>query len=328
MSFDASLFLNLILIFTFYSSPKQVRSIMNLKLSVTLILFFTLLSATVCAVTRRLDPTDVLLVLNMENISLLPRNFRMSTNEMDDTVRPPSTIGLEKLKASGSGQFSQRSLEWMLNIIPSSSILIVDLREESHGFLNGHAMSWYANMNLGNLGKSVEEIHFDENMCLQDSLHMGGVYFYHNENPFPFLIGVNYACNEQMLAEFYGLHYMRLPCTDHRKPTDAVVDDFIALLRSRPHDQWLHFHCSAGKGRTSTFMTMLDIFLNAKEVSLEDIISRQKLIGGKDFWNLPSTDSWKYDSMVDRIDFLKEFYTYCQTASENQTWTQWVLDKN
>jgi len=301
---------------------------MNLKLFFILPLLLTLVSTALFGLTRKMDHSELLLVLNMDDLPLLPRNFRMTTDEWELTGQSPSKLGFEKLKASGSGQFSKSSLETLLLQIPAFSVVIVDLREESHGFLNGNALSWYGNMNLGNLGKLVEEIAFDEQLRLQQALNQCIVYYTRNDYPFPFMLEVQHVCDEAALANRLGVGYLRIPCTDHRRPTDSVVDDFIYILRTRHPDAWLHFHCSAGKGRTTTFMTMLDIFINAKEVGFEDILLRQKLIGGKDMWNLPGTDSWKYESMIDRIDFLKNFYRFCQSAPKNQLWTEWLLDKN
>lgn len=37
------------------------------------------------------------------------------------------------------------------------------------------------------------------------------------------------------------------------------IDEFIKLYKSLPKDAWLHFHCEAGKGRTTTFLAMYDM---------------------------------------------------------------------
>ena len=50
---------------------------------------------------------------------------------------------------------------------------------------------------------------------------------------------------------------------------------FVQLVNSELKDNWLHFHCKQGIGRTTTFMIMYDIMKNAKEVSLDDIVKRQ-----------------------------------------------------
>lgn len=299
-----------------------------MKLNIILFVAFLMISVTGGAVTKHLNSTEILVLLNMDNLPILPRNFRMSTDPLDHTSKPPSTIGMDRLNISGSGQFSQRSFETMLNTIPSNNVMIIDLREESHGFLNGHAFGWYSNLNLGNLGKTAQEIFQDEYNKLQGAINIPELRFYRKDDHNPQAMTVKAAYNELTLVNHYGASYYRLPCTDHRRPSDAIVDELVGFLKSRPSHVWLHFHCSAGKGRSSTFMVMTDIFYNAKYVSLEDIVARQVLIGGKDFWRLPNADSWKYDSMVDRIDFLKDFYNYCQTAPENQSWTQWLLERN
>ena len=41
-------------------------------------------------------------------------------------------------------------------------MLIVDLRQESHGFLNGNAISWYGTRNAANEGKIGRQIEAEQ----------------------------------------------------------------------------------------------------------------------------------------------------------------------
>src|SRR5258708_7019779 len=103
---------------------------------------------------------NLLLILNMDNQKVLPRNFRMTrmSDELYNATQQGSlsTVGLFELNASASGQFSQQGLEKILELIPSNHILLLDLREESHGFINGIAVSWYSEKDWGNRGKNLK----------------------------------------------------------------------------------------------------------------------------------------------------------------------------
>ncbi len=51
--------------------------------------------------------------------------------------------GLNTLNISGSKQFSEQNLPLIIsNIKTSLPITVVDLRQESHGFINGLPVSW------------------------------------------------------------------------------------------------------------------------------------------------------------------------------------------
>jgi hypothetical protein len=76
-----------------------------------------------------------------------------------------------------------------------------------------------------------------------------------------------------------GASYVRISVTDHARPLDDEVDRFILAVRALPENAWAHFHCEAGRGRTTTFMVLYDILRNANRVSLEDIVRRQKILG-------------------------------------------------
>ncbi len=69
---------------------------------------------------------------------------------------------------SGSGQFSARTLDMLIKRIEAivkngSKILIIDLRQESHGFINGEPAVWKTGFHGdGNKNKTIDEIKQDE----------------------------------------------------------------------------------------------------------------------------------------------------------------------
>src|ERR1041384_3058382 len=77
---------------------------------------------------------------------------------------PPGDLerrGLPELRCSTSAQFSAAGLRWVLERLARSGpsgVWVVDLRQESHGFVDGAAVSWYAQNNWGNVGLDPEEV--------------------------------------------------------------------------------------------------------------------------------------------------------------------------
>jgi hypothetical protein len=109
------------------------------------------------------------------------------------------------------------------------------------------------------------------------------------------------------------------------------VDQFVAFEAALGSDTWLHFHCRAGDGRTTTFMAMHDIIHNAPGDTLSTILARQKSIGGIDLSTPPSPTnqtSFSYPFAVERVEFVKNFYTYVCAAKPGKftlTWSDWVI---
>ncbi len=246
-----------------------------------------------------------LLVVDMKNEEILPRNFRI----------------LKDLQASGSAQFSELSLQKIRNILINNHTTIVDLRQESHGFLNGNAVSWYTDNNWANKGKSLELIQEDEHRRLQQALNQKIILIYFSRK-FPYPLYVKDAATEQLLTSSSGMGYKRLPVLDHTKPSDSIVDDFVDFIKHLSKNTWLHFHCAAGEGRTTTFLAMYDMMHNAQSATWESIIEKQKNAGGINLLHLPN--DWKHSLAVDRARFLKRFYEYCQQNPQFQIpWSTW-----
>lgn len=269
------------------------------------------------------------LILNMENQFALPRNFRMTDACLSSSQL--SSHGLLELRTSASGQFSQNSLTTILEIIPADKLILIDLREESHGFINGIAVSWYGEKNSGNKDKSLEEIQHDEKERLQKAIKNEYLYIYQKNGELidPVQIYVKEAYTEAELAQKMGIHYARIPVTDYLKPCDKEVDRFIDfikthILNEKNSDCWMHLHCAAGRGRSTTFISMYDMMLNASHLSCLDILARQAMIGGKDLTEPFEISDWRYGHHFERLNFLLEFYNYClENPNLEQSWTSW-----
>jgi protein-tyrosine phosphatase len=138
---------------------------------------------------------------------------------------------------------------------------------------------------------------------------------------------VEHASTERELVETNRAAYVRLTVTDHARPLDEEVDRFILAVRTLPENGWAHFHCEAGRGRTTTFLVMYDMLRNATQVSLDDIVRRQRLIG-YDYDVLRPADmgSWKAPYTTDRIAFVRAFYKYSRAnpSGRPELWCEWL----
>lgn len=261
----------------------------------------------------------------------LPRNFRT----------------LDNLKMSASGQPAANSLLILYNELrqkTDGNIYIVDLREESHGFANGFAVSYYEEKNLANFFKSrsqIETIEIEQLTDLLDRqidfLPLGNAdkKIYKPVNLF-----VKAVATEHQKADEFGFIYVRFPVTDMLFPTPEVVDQFINFVSSLRETDWVHFHCHAGHGRTTTFMVMYEI-LKHPEITLgenpteelEKICRRNAELGGSDLLKFNDGDKNDYyvQAQNSRAAELRKFYDYIVKVNRGYisiSWSDYVRQGN
>lgn len=244
--------------------------------------------------------SDLNLLRNSPNNNTLPHHFRLSSDYKSIIKDTNINLkGLDNLNISGSGQFSESGLSLIKDAIDSKfSIIDIDLRQESHGFINGIAVSWQNERNNANKGLSLPEVISAENTLL-GSVKLGTPITFYNKKE---TVVPESVQNEFQLTKSKGIEYVRIPVTDGGLPTDDMVNYFIDFVKNQPKDSWLHFHCKEGIGRTTTFIIMYDIMKNYKDVSLDDIIKRQVLLSG-------ISDKSAQDFYTGRhYKFLNDFY--------------------
>jgi hypothetical protein len=269
-----------------------------------------LVSVTWASTMARADHGRIHLVLDARNAPHLPRNFRVAP----------------ELHIAGGAQYSEMGLQQIIERLQVGNLMVIDLRQESHGFLNGNAISWYGPQDAANAGKSAQVIEADQQkllMALSEQKNVnvghvlkkamtGGI-----EKTQAIVFSVQRVMSEAELADKFHLKYQRLYVQDFHAPTIAEVNRFIKLVRDLPPTQWIYFHCHAGVGRTTTFMVMFDMMRNAKHESFNAILARQKTLGGKDLTLLPTKTSFKYAAADQRLIFLRNFYEYARSNDDN-----------
>ncbi|MBP2657596.1 MAG: hypothetical protein H6Q69_628 [Firmicutes bacterium] len=303
------------------------RTFASKKLFFALLLTLLLLcQASLVAIANEV-PKGPVLKVDRQDISQLPRNFRITNDPFKGTLKDgsiPSRVGIDKVRASASSIFSEKEFEQVLARLPVSSknVIVLDLRQESHGYLNGTAVSWFLPNNWGNDGKNLEEVTAIERAQLDKALVNSPTTVYNfddNKNVLTtsYQMDVTSARTEEQMVKDHGAGYYRLALADHFRPEDKDVDTFIEWYKKLPKDAWLHIHCFAGMGRTTVFMNMVDILQNAKQVSFNDIVGRQGLIGIVDLRDIDGKLNWKRKAYIERLQFTKHFYEYVKQSSKD-----------
>jgi hypothetical protein len=211
--------------------------------------------------------------------------------------RPPDD---HPYRASGSRQLDLNAFLSILRSIdpPSqpSTLYLVDLREETHGFLfdekqgpkgDYRAVSWYADNDFSNAGepwdwiKAEEENRFaflrewlsgkpdrkarifdivpdtSDNRCQQRMKPTG----YRDIRPIkPPLTEKQLFDNGTGKIGTFTVQYVRIPVTDHCAPSDTALTALRALAAKVKSTDWVHFHCHGGDGRTTTFLALYDMW--------------------------------------------------------------------
>lgn len=278
-----------------------------------------------------------------DGTNLMPPQFRTHTDnfapvlvrkELAKNYDLPTRKGLDNLNFSASAQFSESSLRSVMALV-GQDMCVVDLRLESHGFAGGHAVSLYAPQNAINRGFTPDQALAREGAFLEALSQENPPYLrlIMDKDDGQICAGAKVMAsfcpveNEEALAKRMGVSYARFATPDHDRPQDDVVEAFVTFIQNVSPKTRLHFHCRAGKGRTTQFLALYDMLMNAKEVSFEEILLRQHLIGGSPLMEISSEGdvSWKKAMSQRRLDFLRAFYAYAKDPSGYgvQTWHQW-----
>jgi hypothetical protein len=265
-----------------------------------------------------------------------PRNWRTTDDPLTPGTSevPGATLGLRDLRASGSGEFTPEGLKLVL-ARTRGPVTVFDLRQETHIFVNGLPVSWYASRDWSNVGRSQSEIEADEAARVASlkrgskiDVRPGHPVKHGNANSVPpQQVTVERANIERDVVQPAGASYVRITITDHTRPLDDEVDRFILAVRALPENAWAHFHCEAGLGRTTTFMVLYDMLRNASRMSLEDIVYRQKILShGYDVLQPDEPENWKAPYAAKRAEFIRAFYGYARANVDGRPllWSEWL----
>ncbi|MDS0528161.1 phytase [Clostridium sp. SHJSY1] len=253
--------------------------------------------------------------LDFSNTDNLPLNFRKTSDLSNLKDKNLDLTGLDSLNISGSGEFTSLSLlKLKENLNTPPPIVIVDLRQETHGFINGNSVSdsnQYCNVGLTFNDISEREKQVLSNIPFGKSISLGN----ENHSLIPTLVET-----EENLIRPNNLRYVRIPVKENGRPTDETVDRFVEYINTLKKDTWLHFHCKLGDERTTIFMSMYDMIKNSNNTELKNILTRQEALGGTNLLNLDEHDP--------KSIFIKNFYQYSRNADFKISWSNWIKQNN
>lgn len=258
-------------------------------------------------------------------ISSKPLCFTSNKNESIITIDSTSSVGLPMrlrdiptLNISGSAQFTKDQLLNLKNSINKDNICIVDLRQESHGMINDLAISFLNPYKDLNNGFTTEQTIKAENSLLNKIKIGNTIQLYKHTGIFIKDITVDFISNESQLVTEANMQYKRFAVKDNSAPTPDIVDEFVEFIKNKPDDIHLHFHCAAGKGRTTSFMVMYQAMKNNSNLTLEQLLSYQYNIGGVNL----------HDNNI-QYNFLEDFCNYVQKNKDSNysiSYSQWIKE--
>jgi protein-tyrosine phosphatase len=281
----------------------------------------------------------LLFSLSMGALALQTESVLVFDNASDSSVMPKKFRCNEGLDISASGQFSAKELKQLLQDIPAkpNKVWVIDLRQESHGFVNGIPVTWFSDQNSINKYKTplqiarhekalLQELEEQEKICVYTlkKLQRGKITAVNPVQIIPRLVQT-----EQELVNELGANYQRFYVLDHNRPDDINVDAYVSFIKNtlKPGD-WMHFHCRGGKGRSSTFIAMYDMIHNAKHLSFDEIMQRQVAMGNIKLHMQPNKPEkiWKIETAKQRYIFLQKFYAYALDPDGYAThsWSEWL----
>lgn len=240
------------------------------------------------------------------NVEASENNMFMVSDGKNESAMPEKYRNIEFLNISGSGQFTPNQLPNLIQSLSKDKILDIDLRQESHGFINNIAFSYAGNSDALNYGMSsnsvmVKEINDLEKIKLNSSVKIYNKAKKPEEN-----LTVKRVMSEYDLATKNNIEYIRLAVKSNGIPSEDVVDNFINIVKNKPKDLHTHFHCDYGDGRTTLFMAMYQIMNNNLDLSLDEILKYQLENGGTEL----STNK-------EKINFLNKFHNYVKCNKDN-----------
>jgi hypothetical protein len=268
------------------------------------------------------DPPPEGSVVDIPDERMLPWHWR-STAKADGKKNP----GLASLQASGSGQFSRDQFYAVREALPGHDVVIIDLRQEPHTFLDGAAVSW-GPPDLVGQNRSAGEVERVEQAWTQHLAH-GKFATLTRFAPGPLAetgtwerialkVDIREALTERRMVTEAHWTYLRIAAPDTVVPRDQDIDRLVAFYADLEQSQpWMHFHCDTGGNRTTLFLTLYDMMRNYVRASRPDIIARQRSLGGIDLL------AGKHKP--EREDFLKRFYSYCWQCGPlfRRSWSSW-----
>lgn len=248
-----------------------------------------------------------------------------------------NSLGGEWAGISASQQLSASEIQELVDQLPSKKFTIIDLREEDHFFLDGFPVSLTNQDNNSNQGKPLSQIEKAEK-CIIKALEKSAITLHKRTKIKKISAGIKEKVidflpqapilpktieTEEMLVKRSKGTYIRIPITDHGFPSEDQIDRLISLYEIQKKElSWVHFHCAAGRGRSSTALAIFAILHWAKTLSLTEIFSRLELRGNVQL--LKPVKAGKPIKQRSDLLFWTRFYDFARNRVQNTQWSSQI----
>lgn len=242
--------------------------------------------------------------------------FDVTKNEKSELPRNFRDLNSLGINAIASAQFSENQLQEVRKKYPKEKIIIVDLRGEEHGLINGEAVSWrsvFDKKTTKNLLSDLKNQHKIQINKVSARSRKSGWY----EDVESVEVELKSILSEEDLAKKNGFDYKRFLVRDFDIPNQKQFDEMIDFIRNTPSDQKIYVHCAGGSGRTGMFLVLMDILKNGKNSSLKEIFERQSKLGAAKLDEISTSEAWTKEIAQKRLEIIKKFYADNQAARTN-----------
>lgn len=268
------------------------------------------------------------------------RNFRTSDQQVAlKRLVKPKCMGLlfssdpiyKSLQIAGSAYPNLKQLDdfFLENKITPDKVYIFNLKHKPIYYLGDHEMEWYG----------YRFSNADELEQFRQKNFWKGLFIKAEVKLYEFLHGQKVGdlskdqfAIEQSEIEKRGYHYVQ-PLKKGWVQNLSFIDPVVAEFDVIPADAWVYFHCARGCARTTTFMILYDIYRNAKNSSLDEILERQYCLGGEDIANTDvwGKSTWSKEQLEARKRIAVLFYDYMTDSAKgygHQSFDRWLVKKS
>lgn len=241
-------------------------------------------------------------------------NKKRASEECCKTV---NTEGLNTLNAYGSAYIFYPELEKQFKD-NEKKIYVISLLKDEIYYYKGHCLRWYG---MGYMKHDLGKDLFP-NKVLKKTL----INFIYGSPPIHDLSLLQ--TERQIVQSLGGDYYIPFKNNINWLGNQNFVDEMVTFFESLPQNAHLYIHCAFGRGRTTTFLVLYDIFRNGKTVPLKDIANRHYCLGRENVLNttLWAKGTWTQEGLDARKELVERFYAYITDplGYGHQSWTQWM----
>jgi len=231
--------------------------------------------------------------------------------------------GIENLNSSGSGYLKKKHLDKILAQKKEPTFIFnISFYDNDTYYLNDKNLKWYYGIVLEN----------NQITGLNKNIIKRAKYKIRQKISNFDITDLDRLIDEKiMLSEYEHVTYFQINPPAWLSEFE-YMNDVIQAFESIPVGSHVYFHCNRGRGRTTTFMTLYDIFRNYKTQPLQDIIDRHYCLGGEDIGNTEpkKNGTWKPTALTARYDLVARFYKYMNDpiGYPNHSWIEWLSHQN